>query len=380
MDQRTDVTLKGDSQPLSSFALYGGQTLWFPVLALVSLGILFVYSSSSVYAAQKFGNEFLFVQKQFIYLFPGLLAAYVGAKCDLQRIGQHLGKIFIFTLILMILTHAPYVGKRVGGAARWVAFGPLQIQPSELLKIVTVLFVSQLLADYPQKFARLWPVGLCFVTLLWQPDFGSSVILAIGLVAIIFIHGIPKKVFFSCAAVLLPLAAIVMVARPYRVKRLVTFLNPFDDPRGSGFQVIQSFVAIANGGWFGTGLGGSQQKLFFLPEAHTDFILAVIAEEMGFAGVTIICLIYFLLFLSVSQIILRSANHRDRLLATGLLTMLASSALVNMCVVSGLMPTKGLPLPFISSGGSALVANFFIMGLLAQIHRRGFLHHDVQCN
>ncbi len=163
------------------------------------------------------------------------------------------------------------------------------------------------------------------------------------------------------------------IAAPYRLKRLVSFLDPFSDPLGSGFQVIQSFVAIASGGLFGKGLGGSQQKLFFLPEAHTDFILSVIGEEMGFIGLVIIFLIYGILFYSLLQVLLAVHEPFQRMLTAGLLAMIASSTLVNMGVCAGLLPTKGLTLPFISSGGSSLVANLFSMGILAQIHAKAYI-------
>ena len=163
------------------------------------------------------------------------------------------------------------------------------------------------------------------------------------------------------------------VAAPYRLKRLITFLDPFADPLGSGFQVIQSFVAIASGGLFGKGLGGSQQKLFFLPEAHTDFILSVIGEEMGFVGLAIIMLIYGMLFFSILQVLVAVKCQFSKMLTAGLLTMFASSTLINMGVCAGLLPTKGLTLPFISSGGSSLVANLFAIGLLAQIHAEAYI-------
>jgi len=229
------------------------------------------------------------------------------------------------------------------------------------------------MAKFPKRVLHLWPVGIAFVALLLQPDFGSTMILVCGLAAMIFVHGIPLRFFAVGAMISVPIITTIMIAAPYRVKRLVTFLDPFADPLGSGFQVIQSFVAIANGGLFGKGLGGSQQKLFFLPEAHTDFILAVIAEEMGFAGVVVLAAIYCLLFLAILQLLKRVTNSRERLLGTAIFAMLAASTVINMGVVAGILPTKGLPLPFVSSGGSSLLASFFMMGLLSQIHRNVML-------
>jgi cell division protein FtsW len=368
----------------SPFHTYGGQTIWFPVIALLSFGLLFVYSSSSVYAGQKYGDEFIFAKKQLLYIIPGIFAAFIGARFPLSRIREQASILFFATVALTALTLVPGIGKKILGASRWISLGGFQLQPSEFLKIATVLFFAKILAD---KQIQLWRCVLVFFSflVLWkQPDFGSSIILLAGLLAVLFFRGVPKRYFFGGVALLIPLVGILAIAAPYRLKRLITFLDPFADPLGSGFQVIQSFVAIASGGLFGKGLGGSQQKLFFLPEAHTDFILAVIGEEMGFVGLAIIMLIYGMLFFSLLQVLVAVKCQFSKMLTAGLLTMFASSTLINMGVCAGLLPTKGLTLPFISSGGSSLVANLFAMGLLAQIHaeayirQHGGLTRDVQ--
>jgi cell division protein FtsW len=369
-DSRDAVTTQASlSSAPSAFVSYGGQTLWFPVVALMSFGLLFVYSASSVYAAQKFGDEFLFVKKQLIYVVPGVAAAFIGARLPVSFLRRVAPALFLFALVATFLTKVPGIGKSVKGAARWLALGPMQIQPSEFLKITTVLFAAFVLERTPHKLHRLWPAGLALFALLLQPDFGSMVILCLGMAGIVFLHGVPKRVFFGAFALALPALGAVMIAEPYRVRRLVTFLDPFADPLGAGFQVIQSFVAIASGGLLGKGLGGSQQKLFFLPEAHTDFILAVIGEEMGFIGIATLMLIYALFFYTVLQIVTHARTSAERLLAAGIFAMLAGSTLVNMGVVAGLLPTKGLTLPFISAGGSSLVANLFMVGLLSRVHR-----------
>lgn len=363
----------GDATIYSPFDAFGGQTLWFPVVALISFGLLFVYSASSVYAGQKYGDEFLFAKKQLIYIIPGALAALVGMRVSLERLQRYSLWIFFGVLGLTALTLVPGVGKKILGASRWISVHGYQIQPSEFLKIAVVLHLSSCLAQRSIEWKKILPIAFAFVLLLKQPDFGASVILLTGISASLFLCGIPKRYFFGGVASVLPLLAILAMAAPYRLKRLVTFLDPFADPLGSGFQVIQSFVAIASGGLFGKGLGGSQQKLFFLPEAHTDFILAVIGEEMGFIGLMIIFLIYGMLFYSLLQLLVATAEPFQRMLTAGLLAMIASSTLVNMGVCAGLLPTKGLTLPFISSGGSSLVANLFAMGLLAQIHARAYI-------
>ncbi|MEY3900917.1 MAG: hypothetical protein RL189_223 [Pseudomonadota bacterium] len=360
-------------QTFSQFDAYGGQTLWFPVIALLSFGLLFVYSASSVYAGQKYGDEFLFAKKQLIYFIPGAAAAYIGARFPLDKLQRWATQIFLATALLTALTLVPGIGRKILGASRWIAVGGMQIQPSEFLKISSVLFLAKVLSDNKIDWRKLCLLFLGFGILLKQPDFGSSVILMAGLFAVLFFYGIPKRYFFGVVLAILPLIGVLAVAAPYRLKRLVTFLDPFADPLGSGFQVIQSFVAIASGGIFGKGLGGSQQKLFFLPEAHTDFILSVIGEEMGFVGLAIIILIYAMLFYSLLQVLVAVNGSFARMLTAGLLAMLASSTLINMGVCAGLLPTKGLTLPFISSGGSSLVANLFAMGILAQIHAAAYM-------
>lgn len=360
-----------------NFTQHGGQALWFPVMALIAFGILFVYSASSVYAAQKFGSEFIFVKKQFMYIFPGIIAAYLGTRISLDWLLKHSVKILVVALFFVALTKVPYIGHKVGGASRWVALGPFQFQPSEFLKIAGLLFATHQLTKEPTKLLKLWPVGVAFVLLILQPDFGSTMIMLLGIVSVLFIHGTPKRLFFGGLAALIPVVVGVMIFEPYRVRRLVTFLDPFADPLGAGFQVIQSLVALAGGGWFGKGLGGSQQKLFFLPEAHTDFIFAVIAEEMGYAGVLIITFIYALLFYAIIQLVMRAKQHQHRLICIGVFAFMCGSTVVNMGVVAGLFPTKGLPLPFISAGGTSLIANLFMIGLLSQINKAEREHNSL---
>lgn len=368
--------LKSRAATLSIFQLYGGQALWFPVLSLICFGVLFVYSASSVYSAQKYGDEFIFVKKQLLYLIPGIIAAICGAKISLRFWFKYRIPIFFASVFLATLTRVPGLGRKVKGAARWISIGPVQFQPSESLKIATIFMLAGTLHLYPKSFQKLWPLACAFACLIIQPDFGSCVILFLTVATMLFMHGLPLSIFSFGIASLLPIVAIVAISAPYRVKRLVSFLDPFADALGAGFQIIQSFVAIANGGWFGRGLGGSQQKLFFLPEAHTDFILAVIGEEMGFAGIFTIMLIYSLFFYAIIQIVSQALSSKDRLIASGIFAIFAGSTIINLGMVAGLLPTKGLPLPFISSGGSSLVVNLFMVGILSQIHKNTLLQAD----
>ena len=351
------------------FDKYGGEALWLPVTALILLGLLFVYSASSIFASQKFGDELLFIRKQTMHLGIGIIAAFVAAMTPLKWIDRFLTPLLLITLLATIATQFPGIGKTVNGAARWLNLGGFVVQPAEFLKVTTILFISHRLWRHPQNIVQLWIALPCMAAILIQPDFGTTVILCAGIAAMAVVHGIPKRILAIVGSIGLPIAIFVMILEPYRVKRLLSFMDPFSDPRDGGFQLLQSYVAIVNGGIFGKGLGESQQKLFFLPEAHTDFILAVICEESGFLGFCIVILLYGLVFYTILNIARKAATHRERLLAVGIFAMFASSTLVNIGVVGGLLPTKGLPLPFISAGGSTLVTNLFMMGLIGRIHK-----------
>lgn len=357
-----------------AWILYGGNVLWVPVLALSGLGILFVYSASSVYALQTYGNEFYFAKKQALFLIPSCVAAILGAKIPLEFFYKYI-RLFFMALVLMTLaTHVPHLGRRVGGAARWLNLGPIPVQPSEFLKSFTLLFMVFLTQQQKRTYIDYACLLLAPIAILSQKDLGTTVVVVCGCLSILFMHGLAKRIFAAIFGFLLLVFVGAVIAEPYRMARVMTFLNPFQDPLGAGFQVIQSFIAVANGGVFGRGIGESQQKLFFLPEAHTDFILAVITEEMGFVGVLVLAVLYSVLYYAILRLVLYAKTNAERLFAAGVFAMLVMTTIINMGVVAGALPTKGLPLPFISNGGSSLIANFFVIGLLSQILKRTYDH------
>jgi len=377
-----------DTPKPSTWITYGGNVLWIPVIALTGFGILFVYSSSSVYSSQHFGTEFYYAKRQTIYLIPAIIVAIIGAKVPFEKFYQYIKYLFFAFVILTFSTHLPHIGKTVSGASRWISIGPLPaIQPSEFLKIFTIMFMSwiftsnkeNIVKNEPKRFSNKIEYGILFlapIAIISQKDFGSTVVVISGAVAILFMNGLPKRYFAGIFGIIFTGLTTAILIEPYRISRIMTFLDPFKDPLGSGFQVIQSFVAVANGGLFGRGIGESQQKLFFLPEAHTDFILAVITEEMGFVGILVLTILYSVLYYAILRLVIYGKTQRDRLLATGAFSMLVTTTIINMGVVAGALPNKGLPLPFISNGGTALVANFFIIGLLSQISRRIYTQNN----
>lgn len=377
---------QSNSEPVeqiyTAWAAHGGNVLWIPVFALTAFGILFVYSASSVYAQQYYHDEFYFVKRQALFLIPSLLAAFFAARVPFKTLFRFVKPVFILFLLLTFATHLPHIGRRVSGAPRWINLGPVSIQPADFLKIFTLLLLVSFLTQGTienlkgpwYKSLKLWSYLAAFaltpIAVILQKDLGTTIVILSGYLSVLFMNGLPKRYLagvFGCLSFGFVLA---VLAEPYRIARVMAFLNPFRDPLGTGFQVIQSFVAVANGGLFGRGIGESQQKLFFLPEAHTDFILAVITEEMGFLGVFVIAVLYCVLYYAILRLVLYAKTPRERLLASGCLAMLALTTIINMGVVAGALPTKGLPLPFISNGGSALIANYFIIGLMAQISRR----------
>lgn len=391
-------------QKPNAWIMYGGNVLWIPVLALTGFGILFVYSASSVYSLQTYGNEFYFAKKQALFLIPSFIAAFIGAKIPLEFFYKYVKYIFILLVTLTFATHLPHIGRRVSGAPRWLNLGPFPIQPAEFLKTFTLMFMVFLCSKFsstespeltPQNksskklkyfgnasivklqsnkkksiILNFMLLALAPISIIAQKDLGTTLVVVCGCLSILYMNGLPKRFFAAIFGFLIFAIFTAIIMEPYRIARVMTFLNPFKDPLGAGFQVIQSFVAVASGGIFGKGIGESQQKLFFLPEAHTDFILAVITEEMGFVGVLVLAVLYSVLYYAVLRLILYARTHRDRLFSAGVFAMLVLTTIINMGVVAGALPTKGLPLPFISNGGSALIANYFIIGILSQISKR----------
>ena len=331
--------------------------------------MLFVYSASSIYALENFGNEFLFVKKQALAVAGGFFAAAIGLTLNLDFLLSKAKWIFALGVLALVLTHIPGIGHNVNGASRWIKIGPYTTQPAEFAKAATAVFAAMALSKATivrEAFRGILPVIIVFPLLLKQPDFGSSVVILSAVTLMLFIAGLPMRFFAAGFVALVPVLTSLLVFFPYRLRRLVSFLDPFADPLGSGFQVIQSFLAVASGGLFGKGLGNSTQKLFFLPEAHTDFVVAVIGEEMGFAGVFVLIAMLSLLFFALINILQSLENRAHMMLCTGLFALLSGNTLVNLGVVVGLLPTKGLPLPFVSAGGSSYVLSMFAIGVFGQ--------------
>jgi cell division protein FtsW len=348
--------------------------LFTATLLLICVSIVMVYSASAVVALERFQQPYLFLTKQALWSVLGLAVLGVAMRVDYRT---YRNEAFVWALLALVLTMlvAVLFSAPVNGTRRWFGVGGLGIQPSELAKIACVLFTALMLERRMHRIDdlsySLTPialiVGLVVALILLQPDFGTSISLALVVAVMIFAAGLHYRYFVGLALVALPAIYIVLVSAPYRRRRLLAFWDPWADPLGDGFQIIQSLVAVGTGGVFGRGLMGGVQKLFYLPEPHTDFIYAVIGEELGLAGATAILLCFCVIAWRGLRIAARAEDTFGSFVALGLTTMIAAQAFVNISVVLGLMPTKGIPLPLVSFGGSSLLMNLLGMGVLLNI-------------
>ena len=350
------------------------------VAILVLIGIVMVFSSSAAYTEHN--DSFYFLKRQVLWCLLGTGLLLITKNLDYHKLHQYTYPIMIFTFLLLIVVMFPEFGKKVGGARRWLAIGGFSFQPSELAKFTLVLFIAKSLvkrADKLRNFAygylpNLIVLGFFFIPILFQPDFGTAMVILAVTFTMLFIAGLRKKFLFLSILAIVPFIALAISFAEYRTRRIIAFLNPWEDPSGAGFQVIQSFYAFGRGGFWGAGLGESSQKLYRLPEAHTDFIFSVIGEELGFVGTTAIVLLFLIFiwrgFLTAYQAKDPFGTH----LATGLTLLIGLQAFINLGVASGLLPTKGLTLPFISMGGSSMLVTMLSVGVILNISEQTVKH------
>ena len=359
----------------------GDVALLILVVAMVLFGLLMVYSSSFIFAEERTGDGFTFIKKQLLYAVMGFGGLFFASRIPHQRWYQW-APLAVFTVLAMLVAvMIPGVGSRVGGAQRWINLGLFRFQPAELAKLVGVMFVARQLGRHQRELhdfrkGIIAPVALLLpmmALLLLQPDFGSVALLVGTSFVLMYLSGVRPLYLFGGAFGAGALGALLIATSPYRLARVMTFLDPWRDPAGKGFQVIQSMLGLHNGSLFGQGLGNGKEKLFFLPEAHNDFIFSVIGEELGFVGVAGVIVAYVLFIyrgLKISWIALNERQDRFGFyLGCGISLLLGLQAFINMGVGMGLLPTKGLTLPFISYGGSALTLNLMAIGILYSISK-----------
>lgn len=349
--------------------------LMFPVLFLVGIGIVMVYSASSALALKKFGSDFYFLKKQAIFALFGILILVVCKHVPYTLYRRLTYPLLLLSIVFLVAVHIPGFTYTAWGSSRWLRIGSFSFQPSEFARFALIIYLAYSLnkkiTDIKDFYIGFLPhviVLSVFALLIFiQPDFGSIIILGMITWLMMFIGGVRLLHLITAFVLILPLAYLFLTSAEYRVNRLMTFLNPWQYPTGDGYQMIHSFMAFGSGGIWGAGIGKGYQKLFYLPEPHTDFIFSVIGEELGLIGVFIILGLYFMILWRGIRIARNAEDLFGTFLAMGFTSVITLQACINMGVALGLLPTKGLTLPFLSYGGTSLLINMACIGILLNI-------------
>ena len=351
--------------------------LWIEVSLLVAFGFIMIYSASSIPALKKFADPNHYMKRQLICIGIGFPLILIISRASYRVYQKYTGAMLLTTFAVLALVLVPGIGAEINNARRWFRFGGFLMQPAEFAKVVWVVFLSFALVKKQDRIkvsrVSFWPFmvlcGIMSALLLKEHDFGTTFMIALLTAIMLAVGGAPCRNFLY----MVPIAAAglyrFVYLVPYRRERITAFMNPWVDPLDSGYQLIQAWIAVGSGGFFGKGLGAGKQKLFYLPESYTDFIMAVVGEELGFVGIVVTCIMFLFLFRTGLRISRQAPDLLGSLMALGLTMLLSLQALLNMGVVLGLVPTKGMPLPFISYGGSAFTANCIAIGLLMSIAR-----------
>ncbi len=344
-------------------------------LILVTAGTVMIYSSSSILAMERYKDGQYFLKKQAFFVCIGVASMLILSRIHYSKLKLVAYPAVAVSAVMLTLVLIPHVGIRAGGATRWLKMGFFSFQVTEMVKIVVVLFLAQYLtrkAGQLKEFKRgiMVPLGtvvflVCLILL--EPDFGTAMIIMVTMMFMLYLAGSRIIHLAGLASLFLPIGLWLIMHKSYRMERMMTFLDPWRDPGKSGFQIIQSLLSFGSGGSFGVGIGDGMQKLFYLPEPHTDFILAIIAEESGFFGVALVIVLFTLLILRGFWISFKAADRFGMFLAAGLTMVLALEAFINIAGVMGLVPLKGLALPFLSYGGTSLIMSLVAIGVLLNI-------------
>jgi cell division protein FtsW len=364
--------------------LKSDKVLFIATLLLVCTSVVMVYSASAVIALDRFQRPYLFLFKQVAVMLIGLSLVWIVMRID-YRCYRQPTVLYAGLVIAVVSLVAVLFGPRVNGAHRWLGVGPLGVQPSELAKIVVILFTAALLERRMDRIDEvgysLLPIGIVTGAIvgliLIEPDLGTAVSVLVIAAAMVFAAGVSYRYVVGLFLVSLPAFYFVVMSTEYRRQRVLAFLDPWNDPLGSGFQMIQSMIAVGTGGLFGRGLMGGVQKLFYLPEPHNDFIYAVIAEELGLIGATMVLVCFCVIAWRGLRTALHAPDRFGAFIAIGLTVMIAFQALFNISVVLGIAPTKGIPLPFVSAGGSSLLINLVGMAILLNISQHASSSHVI---
>ncbi len=352
--------------------------LLLAVIAIIIFGIIMIYSASSIWAEYKYQDPFKFVKAQSAFFLLGLLCIFIISKLDINILYKKANLILLISFILLILVLIPGIGSIRNGSRSWFGIGSLGIQPSEFAKLGLIIYLSKYLANN-RKIIKdvkkgvlpiLLVIGVFFLLIMLEPDFGTAMVIVLTLVVMIFISGVKLSFFIKVGLLgILGIVGLIIIA-PYRMERIVSFLNPWVDPLGSGYQIIQSLYAIGPGGLLGQGFLNSHQKQFYLPEPQTDFIFSIISEEFGFLGILIVTSFIAFIFYRIIKIALKENNLFKKYLAFGLGFGIIIQSLLNISVVIGLIPVTGVTLPFLSYGGSSLLISMISIGIILNISKK----------
>lgn len=351
--------------------------LLIAVIIIAIFGIVMIYSASSIWALYKFNDAFKFVKAQSAFFIIGLVLIYILSKINPSIYYKKSNLILLICFILLALVLIPGIGSVRNGSRSWFGIGGFGIQPSEFAKIGLIIYVSKYLTNNNRIIGDikkgvlpiLLVIGVFFFLIMLEPDFGTAMVIVISLVAILFISGVKLSFFVKVGLVGLIGIVLLIIIAPYRMIRIVSFLNPWVDPLGSGYQIIQSLYAIGPGGLLGQGFLNSRQKQFYLPEPQTDFIFSIICEEFGFLGILVVTSFFGFIFYRIVKISLNSDNLFNKYLSFGLGFGIIIQALLNICVVIGLIPVTGVTLPFFSYGGSSLLVSMISIGIILSISK-----------
>lgn len=348
----------------------------FTCVLLISIfGLIMIFSASSIWANYKFNDPFKFVKMQSLFFFVGIILMYILSNLDYHIFKKYSNIILFGCLLLLVLVLIPGIGTVRNGSRSWFGIGSLGIQPSEFAKLGLIIFTSKYLSNniknvkdikkgvLPILLVILFTFGL----IMLEPDFGTGMVLVLTLITMILISGVKLSFFVKIGMTGILGIIGLIIAAPYRLKRIVSFLNPWSDPLGSGYQILQSLYAIGPGGLLGQGFMNSRQKYFYLPEPQTDFIFSIISEEFGFLGILIVSSLFVIIFYNSIKISLSCKDLFGKFLSFGLIIGIIIQSLLNLAVVSGLIPVTGVTLPFLSYGGSSLLVSMISMGIILNV-------------
>lgn len=352
-------------------------TLLISVILISIFGIIMIYSASSIWAEYKYNDAYKYLKNQSLFFVIGLILLYFVSKIEYKKYYKYSNKILFICIILLILVLIPGIGSIRNGSRSWFGIGSFGIQPSEFAKLSLIIFTSKYLSNNPNsmKDIKKGVLPILFITLLifgiimLQPDFGTGTIIVMSIIGLLFVAGLDIKIFIRFGILGLIGVVILVIIAPYRLKRILSFLDPWSDPLGSGFQIIQSLYSIGPGGLFGLGFGNSIQKHFYLPEPQTDFIFSIISEEFGIIGIIIISILFTTIFYSALKISIKCEDLFGKYLSFGITFGLIFQTILNLSVVVGLVPVTGVTLPFLSYGGSSLLITMISIGIILNISR-----------